>query len=213
MAAARLAPLLALSSVTLAHADSQLWLDPGFGVSPSRRVGVDVTAQARFDRDVTRFAAFLPELTCHYRLKRWLRVGGGYRFEYERDSMDELVVRNRVSADARFRVDSARTRLTYRLQFVERFRPMSNNQYSTVLRNRVEVAYRGRGAWQPWGGVEVFHMLDDFDRLEYDRTRFTAGTVHNTRDRDIAVFLRVEIHADPAEPTDAILGLAYHYEL
>ncbi|NVB84612.1 MAG: DUF2490 domain-containing protein [Kofleriaceae bacterium] len=205
--------LLALACVAPAYADSQLWLEPGVGVAPVRRVDVDLTGQVRFDQDVTRFSAFLPELTARYRIERWLRVGGGYRLEYERDAYGQLVIRDRLSADARIRVDSARIRVDYRLMVAEQRRPMSNNVFRTVLRNRVDVSYRRLGLWRPFGGVEVFYMLDDLDKLEYDRTRLTAGTTYKAKDFDIDMFVRAEIHADPDEPTYAILGLGYHYQL
>lgn len=212
-AAVGIASLLGLSSATPAAAESQLWLESGIGGSPARRVDVDATAQVRFDQDISRFAAFLPEVSARYRLERWLRVGGSGRLEYERDSAGELVVRSRVAADARARVDVRRVRLAYRLMVVEQFRPTSGNQLRSVLRNRVDVGYRGAGALRPWGGIEWFHVLDDLDQMELDRTRITAGTAYDADDREVEVYLRLEIHADPAEPTFAILGLGYHYEL
>lgn len=213
IAAAVVAPLLALASATPASAESQLWLESGIGASPARRVDVDATAQVRLDRDLTRFGALLPEVGARYRVERWLRVGGGGRLEYERNSAGELVLRGRASTDARVRVDVHRLRLAYRLMVVEQFRPSSGNQLRSVLRNRVDVAYRGSRALRPWGGIELFHVLDDLDRLQYDRTRITAGTAYDSDHEEVEVFVRVEVHADPAEPTYAILGLGYHYEL
>jgi hypothetical protein len=196
-----------------ARADSQLWMEAGFELEPRTRFELEIAPQIRFDQDLSRFLAFVPELTLRYRATTWLRVGGGYRFEYERDNDGELVVRHRVSADARVRLDLDPLRVDHRLMLVEQYRPSSNDQYRTVLRNRTELRLRAWQRWTPSIGAELFHALGDLDMVAYDRLRLTGGLAYDRGDHELSVFFRVELHTDPADDTDYILGLGYNFEL
>ena len=196
-----------------AYADRQLWLQPGLGVQPAKRIAIDFTAQTRFDQDISRVAAFLPEASVTYRVKKWLRVASGYRFEYERNNKGELVVRHRIVGDVRLRWDKKPIRVDYRLRLVEQIRPSSKDQLRTVLRNRIGMEYRASKRWIPGADVEAFHALGDLDRLEHDRLRLTAGVTHSRRDHDVLAFFRVELYTDPQQATAYIVGLAYHYQL
>jgi hypothetical protein len=209
--AALAAPFVLLAGGS-ARADHQLWLEAGFELQPTSRLELQLAPQIRLDQDVSRFLAFLPELSLRYRAATWLRVGGGYRFEYERNNDGELVVRHRVSADARLRLQLDPMRVDYRLMLVEQYRPSSNDQYRTLLRNRVELRL---GAWQRWTpsiAGETFHALGDLDTVVYDRLRLTAGVAHDRGDHELTMFIRVELHADATDDTDYILGLGYSFE-
>ncbi|MFN0246286.1 MAG: DUF2490 domain-containing protein [Kofleriaceae bacterium] len=196
-----------------ALADVQLWSEAGVSKRATKRLQVELSLQTRFDQDISRLQALLPEVGVRYRAIRWLRVGGGYRLEYERDNNGDLVVRHRVSAYARASYTVKRVRLDYRLMVVEQWRPSSNDQYRTVLRNRVDVSYRDLGPWTPGVSAEVFHALGDLDQADYDKLRLTAGVSLERKQHSIDVFYRAELHADPAEPTFHILGLGYHFDL
>lgn len=188
-------------------------METGFELQPTRRIELQLEPQLRLDQDASRFLAFLPELTLRYRAATWLRVGGGYRFEYERNNDGELVVRHRVSADARMRLELDPVRVDHRLMLVEQYRPSSNDQYRALLRNRIEL---GLGAWQRWApslAAELFHALGDLDTVAYDRLRLTAGVAYDRGDHELTMFVRAELHADPTDDTDYILGLGYHFEL
>jgi len=205
--------LAVLAAAGHAYADAQLWGEAGVSTRPAKRIEVDVSPQVRFDQDMSRFSAFLPELSARYRIARWLRVGTGYRLEYERDGGGMLVLRHRVSADGRVRYELGDVRADYRLMIMEQIRPDTNDPYRAVLRNRVDVAYRAWKPWVPYVGAEHFLLLGDFDALADHKLRLTTGVVHGRGDHDVEMFVRAELHADPNDPTFYILGLGYHYEL
>lgn len=203
---------LAIQSATV-WADSQVWLEAGVSLTPTKRVEINIVPSVRFDQDVSRFQSFLPELSVRYRVKKWLRVGSGYRFEYERNKDGDLVVRHRVTADARLRATPGPLRLDHRLMLVEQFRPASKDQYRTFVRNAITVSYRQARPWVPAVSAEVFHALGDLDQLAYDRLRLTAALAH-VREKDaIEVFLRLQVHADPMAESLYIIGLGSSFEL
>ena len=204
---------LVLALAADVRADAQLWLEGGASLKAAKRVEVDVSPQVRFDQDVSRFSAFLPELTVHYRFERWLRAGAGYRLEYERDNDGVLVVRHRVSTDVRVRAALGNVRFDNRLMVMEQFRPDTKDPYRAVIRERLVVSYQGFEAWAPFMSAEPFFILGDLDQFSYQKLRLTAGVDRGLRDHEVEVFVRAELHADAMDPTFYILGLGYHYDL
>ena len=196
-----------------AHADAQLWAEGGVSKEVSKRTEVQFTLHMRFDQDISRLTAVLPEASARYRIKKWLRVGGGYRLEYERKRNGEFVLRHRVSADVRFRYEVHPVRFDYKVMLLEQVRPSSNDQFRTVLRNRIDVTYRASKPWTPGVAAEVFHALGDLDQVAYSKLRLTVGVTYERARHAFEVFYRAELHADPADPTFHILGLGYNFEL
>jgi len=202
-----------IALVVDAHADAQLWVEGGVSVKPTKRIEIDLSPQVRFDENMSRFTAFLPELSARYRIERWLRVGAGYRLEYERDNDGVLVLRHRVAGDVRIRQEIGDVRFDNRLMLMEQFRPDTSDPYRAVIRNRVDVSYRGSPSWVPFLSAEPFFLLGDFDEFRYQKLRLTMGMDHLRKDQELEVFLRAELHAAANDPTFYILGLGYHYEL
>jgi hypothetical protein len=196
-----------------AHAEGQVWVSAGVSAKPAKRVEVQVGPQLRFGDDTWQLVGVLPEASARYRIKKWLRVGGGYRYEYERVGRSELfVTTHRASLDARVRHDLGDLRVDYRLMLAEKYKPVTES-FKTELRNRVDVAYRAWRPWIPYAGSELFVALGDFDKFAYDKLRLTAGVVYARADHDIELFVRTELHADAMEPTFYVLGFGYQYEL
>lgn len=209
----KLATVMIVVWSSVASADTQLWLQGRASIRPAKRVETDLSPQFRFDQGMSRFAAFLPELSVRYRVKRWLRVGSGYRFEYERNGDDMLITRHRFAADVRLRADLGDVRFEGRVMLVEQLRPDTRDPYRAVLRNRVDVSYRASRSWAPFAATEPFHLLGDFDEATYNKLRLTAGLVHHGKSQDLEMFVRAELQAEMVVPPSYIVGFGYHYEL
>lgn len=211
-----LGAIAALTPAGSARADGQLWTGATAPWEASKRVELSFSLDLRFDQDISRVGAVLPEATAHYRIKKWLRVGGGYRFEYERDTsgriQGQMVVRHRVAADVKLRGELDPVRFDYRLMLTEAIRPASNNQLKTALRNRFDVSYQAAKPWKPFAGFEVFHALGDLSKVEYSKLRVTVGTAYAMKDHEVEGYFRIEAPQDPMDPTLYIFGLGYGYD-
>jgi hypothetical protein len=196
------------------HADTQLWTELGVRHNLSRRLEVTFDQHLRFDDDLSRFGAFMPEPGLTYRVAPWFRVGGGYRMEYERNGDGDMVLHHRFFTFARSRVDAGPMRIEHRLQLQETVRPGSNDQYRHTVRNRIDVGYRGIKRWTPAAQAELFHAIDRGDALHLDKVWLSLGGTYSHRQRESNVYFRVELPvADTMEPTLYILGAAFHLEL
>ena len=197
-----------------AHGDDvQLWTEAGAAWQRDRIV-ISFDQGLRFDEDISRVSAVIPELGVRYRIKKWLRAGAAYRLEYERDRMGDMVVRHRFQLDTRARVDLGDVRLGYELKLQEAYRPSSGDQLRATIRNEATVAY---DRWKPWrieAAAELHHDLDQGDAIHLDKVWLTFGGSHRGEARELAVFYRLELpQYDMTDPVAHILGAAIHYDV
>lgn len=206
--------LFATTGPAAADADLQQWNELGVAYDLTRRWSASFDQHLRFDQDVSRVESVMPELGLDRRVRKWLRLGAGYRLQYTRDGDGELRVRHRVHVDARLRRDVGEVRFGYRLRYQEQLRPGANDRVRHTVRNRVEAEYR---AWKPWipsAAIEPYLAIGDGDPVQLDKLRLTVGAAHDRKKRTFGLFYRIEIPlADEMDPTLHIIGLDAGFDL
>jgi hypothetical protein len=195
-----------------ADSDVQQWNELGVSYGLSKQTSVSFDQHLRFDEDLSRVEAVMPEPGIQYRLRRWLRLGAGYRLQYARGNDDDLRVRHRFHVNARLRQDIDRVRLDYRLQLQEQLRPGAKEPVRHTVRHRVEVAYREYKPWIPAASVEGFVGVANGDPVHLDRVWLTIGGSHDRKQRTIDAFYRVEVPIEQDSPTLHIFGLGVHFD-
>ena len=196
-----------------ASADVELWTEVGVQRDVTRRIAITADQNTRFDSGGSRLSALIPEVAVRVRLQRWLRFATAYRFEYERDGDDDMVVRHRIDVGVRARAHAGPVRVSWETELQEQLRPESRDHHRHVLRDAVELAWRG-GDWVPAASLAVFHRLGDGETGTLDRVWLTARCARMLGSREAELFYRLELpRADPDDPTVHIVGLAFHSEL
>jgi hypothetical protein len=215
--AALAAGAAALFAAAPAHADSdvQQWSEIGVDYGIDKKTTVGAVAGIRFDEDVSRVGEILPEVGLTYKIKKWFRVGGGYRFEYSRDDMDEFVARHRFDAFVRASQDAGDVRFELRLKYTEAIRPDKKDDFKHTIRPRALVAYRGVKRWTPSLSAEGFVSIDDNDEVAQLATmRYTAAIEHDMKDQALEVYYRIEQPlVDEMDPLLHIIGLGLYFDL
>ncbi len=198
-----------------ATAEAQVWTEVGVRYDVDKRLTLGVDLHTRFDEDVSRLGSVMPELGLSYRVKKWLRLGAGYRFEYERDKDGILVSRHRGFGWGRVRRDLGDVRLEYRLQLQEQHRADANPVNRHTVRNRGDVSLRRFGAVVPGASVEFHHILgEDNNTIHLGKVWLSAGVEYERGDISVEVFYRAIVgQYDPADPTGHVLGVGLHYQL
>jgi hypothetical protein len=212
---AGLAAAAALLAPTAAHADEvQQWNEIGIKYEVTDEVSASFDQHIRFDViDTTQLNAFMPEPALAWRPVKWLRLGLGYRLQYERSGSGDMRTRHRFFANLRPRYELGELRLEYRLQFQDQYRPDdATDEWRQTLRNRADVSYRDFKPWIPSASFELHNTIDrDF---ELDKIWFTAGLSYSKKKHETEIFYRVEVpQANPMDPTIHILGAAFHRDL
>ncbi|MDQ3365887.1 MAG: DUF2490 domain-containing protein [Myxococcota bacterium] len=207
---------VAAARATPAAADRmELWTELGVKRALAARLDITLDQHLRFDEDISRISAVMPEAAVHVHASI-VRASAGYRLEYERDGDGELVIRHRFHVAVRTRLELERFRLDHRLQLQEQVRPASRDQRRHGVRNRLEASYRGSKRWTGAASAELHHDVDRGE-LVADKTWLTVGAAHRCKGRpasETAGFYRLELaHHDRGAPVVHILGISFHLDL
>lgn len=203
--AALAAPLLWAPDAR-AESDSQLWTEAGISADLGKQTEISLTGQLRFDQQISRVAGVLPELSIERDLARWLELGAGYRFEYERNGDGDMVIRHRLVAEGGVQVEPGALKLGYRLRFQEQIR--AGGALRHTVRNRLGLDVRRLKPFVPGGSVELFHGVGGGDPATLKKIRVTLGTEYDLGKQELGFFYRLELpHDDPMDPVLHILML------
>jgi hypothetical protein len=194
-----------------AAAETQIWTEAGVDAELGARVSVSFEQHLRFDQDLSRVAAVMPEAGIDYRPLDWLQLGAGYRLAYERRRRGDMELRHRLHLQTQVRGDAGAFRIRYRLRLQERIR---SEDLRHVVRNRLRVDYRGARPWTPLAAAELFHRLADEDPFMLRKLRLTAGLRRDLGEARVGLYYHVEIPYDePRDPFFHIFGIEVHYSL
>ena len=198
-----------------AAAETQLWTEAGVRHDLSKRTTLTFDQHLRFDADISRVGAIMPEPGASYRVKKWLRAGVGYRYQYERDKDGIMVSRHRGYVWGRVRKDVGDVRADYRLELQEEYRPDANPDYRHTIRNRGDLSWMGFGAIVPGVSVETHHILnEDGSTIHLGKVWLTAGVEYERDALGLDLFYRAIVgQDDPTEPTGHVIGVGVHYEI
>lgn len=228
MTARRARPVLALAAILAvgglaraAEAEVQLWTEAGVGTGLAGDVSAYVEQNIRFDEDVTRLTAVIPEIGVEYEPWWWLRVDGAYRYSYERRRRGDLEFRHRAHADVQARHDLGEWRLRHRVRFQNRYR--GRDGHTPAVRNRAGLGLRALEPWVPRVTAETWHRLGverDEDvgggtrAFHFHKWRLEARVRYDFDPQAIAALYRLEVsRTHPGDPPFHIFGLSYFYEL
>jgi hypothetical protein len=206
--------LLLLPELAHAQSDVQLWTSAEVRYRVARRTRLEAALELRADEDLSRLGSVLPSVAVTYDPSRRVRLGFGYRYEYERDRRGNLESAHRLHGDVSLRGDGRPLRFNYRLRFQERFEDRSSGFDTTdTIRNRLGVSYDTGRAVTPDASVELFTRLGDEDGL-HTKVRFTIGAGRGFDDQEVEVFYRLEVPIDDrTDPNLHIIGIAYELDL
>ena len=190
-----------------ADGGTSLWLEAGVRAELHKRVDLDVSQHLRFDNDVSRVAAVMPEVGLSWDAFRFLELGAGYRYEYERDD-GELTGGHRVNADLELEGELRPVSVGYRVRLQDQVAESGKRR----LRNRAQAELRLAKAWKSNVAGELFHDISDAQTV-WQKTRFTAGLEVEVWERDVQTFYRIEVPRDHMDPIEHIIGLELRTKL
>ena len=200
----------------VANNDAQLWLNGGLRYRPVKKVSLTFDQQIRRDQNLTKTDSIISDLAGAWRLQKWLRLGLGYRLEWERTKKDELERVQRLHLQARLKHRVGPLALALRLRLQEKYERDGEDIESTqTFRPRLSLAVPGWQGLEPTLSGETFHRLGVSGNDGWRKIRLTVGTsLPGTKTHRYSVFYRSQIPlADPDDPVEHILGLGYQYRV
>ena len=208
--------ILIVSFGANASNDSQLWLNAGLRYRVAKPMTLELDQQLRLDRNIARIKSILSDLSGTWRLKKWVRLGLGYRFEREKNKRDESELTQRIHIQSRLKYDLGPATLSYRLRLQQKYEPDGDQSEKTqMVRHRFALSV-DRGGWiQPSFSGETFQRLGVDATQAWRKLRLTLGAdLRGPKRHRFKVFYRAQMPlADPDDPLEHIAGLGYQFRL
>ena len=212
--------VLALSlwaGVASAATDFQLWMEGGLRYRINRKLQLRFDQYLRLDDNASHVRRVMPQIALRYRVARWFRVTGGFRFiiDPREDSRGKYAnLWYRFYADALFRYRKRPVVLSYRIRFQEQFgweRDSSGVTLRNTIRQRGKIALRLGKGFEPYISGEFYIRINDPNGV-WHKWRATLGLDYAYKVHDFGIYWRGEGKLDNTnDPTLNILGLSYHY--
>ena len=205
------------ADVASAATDFQLWMEGGLRYRINRKLQLRFDQHVRLDENASHFRRIMPEIGVRYRVKRWFRLTGGFRFiiDPREDARGKYAnLWYRFYADALFRYSKRPVVLSWRIRFQEQFgwpRNSSDAEFRNTIRNRGKIALRLGKGFEPYVSGEFYLRINDPNGV-WHKWRATLGLKYAYKVNEFGIYWRGEgLLDDPNDPTRNILGLSYHY--
>jgi len=143
-----------------------------------------------------------------YKVNKYLRVGGNYRFAIRSD-----VTRHRFYGNVTFRYRIQQFRLSYRVRLQKEFE--REQIAETYLRNKLRVLFNTKKAIDPFIGTEFYYHIFHYRGSQFDKFRIRAGidwSLNKKSSINLFYLYQKEIYVvDPLQ--NYIIGVGYNYVL
>lgn len=213
-----LAILLSLfASEALADSDFRLWFEGGLRYKITKKLTLGFDQHFRMMDDVTTIESISPDLSIRYRIVKFLRVAGGYRFIFEplkRKGSTRYDTAHRFYGDIVLRHAFKPVTLSYRLRYQEQIdvRDGKRNKvkFRQTLRNKAQAAVKLGKGFEPYVSGEIYIRFKDPNGYLH-KWRGTGGLNYTYKANEFTLYVRGEGWMDGSGQKASIVGLGYHY--
>lgn len=168
----------------------------------------------------TRFESILAELDASVPLTKFLRLGGMYRYQYERSRMNNDQFVNRMGIYAEFDTRIERLRLAYRGMYQREYANFKTSELGNIPesqhRHKISLRYRRKG-WDlyPNLAVEMFYTINPGWISYQQKLRITTGLQYRlTKDINIGLSYRFQTEYFENNPlTSHIIKTSIEFQL
>lgn len=232
-----LMPLLASGQDN--KSDLGLWASVGAEKKIDKKLTVGVEAEFRTRNDFKTVDRWSGALDASYKILRWLKLSGGYKFIY--DNNKEKITyhsdgsynnwrpsywgtRHRVHADLTTSIDVGRFDISLRERWQYTYRPgVTTERYDFDNSKWEDTTVRGKGKnvlrSRLQAKYDIRHSkitphasVELFNAWSLQKTRYTIGADWKLKQHEIGAYYRYQDARDEDEPDGHVLGLNYKFK-
>ncbi|HRY32594.1 MAG TPA: DUF2490 domain-containing protein [Bacteroidales bacterium] len=199
--------------------DAGLWLSLNAEKKVTSRFSVTMSAESRFNENISEAGTIFADMGLDYRLHKNLRVSANYRFSGKRRLDDSYSTRHRWYAQVTIREKVDRIRMSFRTRFQTQFTDLYSSpdgkipEYTT--RFRLNLSYNNKSAFEPYVNAELFLPLELKQNQGINQTRYMAGVEYRlNRKHMFELFYLFQREYGVKNPEfDYVTGIGYYFSL
>lgn len=164
----------------------------------SKKLNLSLKEELRFNENVSVLSKFNSTLGLKYKVKKWIRFGGHYRFSLNKKNNGSYGQRHRFMGDMTLRAYPQQFKLSYRARIQKEIRGHNYKKINDIpasttdFRNTFTVAYAVNKTYQPYASFDLRYRIKDTKNPEisdFDRYKITAGVdMRLAKRRDLSVY-------------------------
>jgi long-subunit fatty acid transport protein len=207
--------LLAMGFQTFSQIeDFQLWNGYSVEKELNKKISVGLEQEFRFKNNASQFEDYLTTLGGGYKINKYLKVRGAYRFNYAKSIEEGVKNEHRFNVDLMLRYKLDRFVLGYRARYQVEYEKFEYNHYHD-LRNKFGVKYNIRKTdFVPFAEYEFNYSLNYPAGNSIYRNRYTFGVDYEiSKQLSVYSYYRIQTRRiyDKKPYNYYILGLGANY--
>lgn len=199
--------------------DANLWMTISIEKKIIKPLSLTLTQEFRMNENITELGTFFTGLEVTYKINKYLRVSGGYRFINKRRVDDSYSKRHRYYFDLSVRKKFKPVTLSFRTIFQSQYKDVFSSDDGKVpgnyWRNKLELKFDAGKNIQPYISAEIFTPLKRPYNIFFDLTRYCGGVeyqINRMNTIDVYYMFQKENNVN-APQIDHIIGIGYYLSL
>ena len=205
---------LAICSSGIAQTnDAELWTGAGIRKNITKKLSMHFEEQVRMNDNISSLKNYFSEVGVAYRLNKYLRFSGNYRFKNIQRPDGTYRIINRFHGDVRLRYKAKPIIVLYRTRMQVEYGQRNNGPRTDFYdRNKLTMRLDLDKMFSPYISSEVYL---DISGKQFDKVRYTLGMDLDLNKRnEVSIFYRIQREFNVNNPKYSyIIGLSYLYKL
>lgn len=193
--------------------DAELWTGAGISKNITKKLSLHFEEQVRMNDNISSIKNYFSEVRVAYRLNKYLRFSGNYRFKNIQRPDGTYRIINRFHGDVRLRYKAKPIIVLYRARMQVEYGQRNNGPRTDYYdRNKLTLKLDLDKMFSPYVSSEVYL---DINGKQFDKVRYTLGLDLDLNKRnEVSIFYRIQREFNVNNPKYSyIIGLAYTYKL
>jgi len=200
-------------SVASQTSDAELWTGAGISKNITKKVSLNFEEQVRINENISSVKNFFSEIGLAFRLNKYLKFSGNYRFKNVQRLDGTYRITNRFHGDIRIRYKAKPIIALYRARIQMETGQRNNGPRTDYYdRNKLTLKLDLDKKFSPYVSSEVYLNITG---KQFDKVRYTLGFDLDLNKRnEVSIFYRIQREFNVNNPKYSyIIGLSYFYKL
>lgn len=211
--------IIAITSSVLSQGqfnDAGLWTSINIEKKISSNFSFSITEELRMNENITEAGTIYTDAGITYKVNKFIRLGGNYRFIEKRKIEDYYSKRHRYYFDLTLRNKIFKYTIQLRSRFQSQYADIFSNEKGKIaedyFRNKLSVKYEYNKKISAFASYEIYTPLRSYDKVFMDNYRINAGleySFNKFHSIDLSYLFQKELNVNNPE-TDYIICIGYN---
>jgi len=197
--------------------DAGLWTGINLEKKISKRFSVTLSEELRMNENISEAGSFLTDVGLNYKVNKYIRISGSYRFTNKRQLDDSYSERHRYYFDLNLRTKYSFFTFNLRSRYQSQYKDINSSAGGKIpdhyLRNKLSIKYELNKKIDFFISNEFYTPLRTYDKLLYDNIRYNFGveyTFNKMHSIDLSYLIQREYNVKNPE-TDYVICIGYNF--